>query len=79
MSQFLQAARERMKKKGTVGSFSRKAAEQGESTQEYASQEYHAPGTLGQEARYAYLAGHHFHGKDDEQSGKSKMRKAMRG
>jgi hypothetical protein len=54
---WLQSARSRMKKKGTVGLFGRKAAAAGKSTQEYAREEYHAPGVLGEEARFAANAG----------------------
>lgn len=54
---WLQSARARMKKKGTVGLFGKKAAAAGESTQEYAAKEYNAPGVLGKEARFARNAG----------------------
>ena len=50
---WLQNARDRMKKKGTVGLFGRKAAAAGMSTQAYAEEKYHAPGVLGEEARFA--------------------------
>lgn len=50
---WMQKARDAMKKKGTVGLFGKKAAAAGESTQEYAREKYHAPGTLGKEARFA--------------------------
>jgi hypothetical protein len=35
-----------MKKKGTLGLFGRKAAANGETTQQYAEEKYHAPGVL---------------------------------
>lgn len=54
---WLQSARSRMKKKGTVGLFGRKAAAAGESTQQYAQEKYNAPGVLGKEARFAANAG----------------------
>ncbi len=50
---WMQAARNAMKRKGTVGLFTRKAQAKGKSTQEYAREEYHAPGKLGEEARFA--------------------------
>lgn len=50
---WMQAARAKMKKKGTVGSFGEKAAQAGESTRQYALDKYHAAGKLGEEARYA--------------------------
>src|ERR1700735_1389514 len=40
---WMQSARDRMKKKGTVGLFGKKAAAAGMSTQAYAAKEYHAP------------------------------------
>jgi hypothetical protein len=49
----MQAARSAMKRKNTVGLFGRKAKAAGMSTQAYASKEYHAPGKLGAEARFA--------------------------
>jgi len=52
-SKWLGKARKRMEKKGTVGTFSAKAAAKGMSTQEYADKEYHAPGVLGEQARFA--------------------------
>jgi len=54
---WMQSARDRMKKKGTVGLFGKKAAAAGMSTQAYAAKEYHAPGVLGEEARFAKNAG----------------------
>jgi hypothetical protein len=41
---WMQKARDAMKRKGTVGKFARKAQAAGKSTQEYAREEYHAPG-----------------------------------
>jgi hypothetical protein len=54
---WMQAARSKMKSKGTVGLFGRKAKAAGESTQQYASDKYNAPGKLGKEARFAKNAG----------------------
>ena len=54
---WIQAAREKLKKKGTVGLFTRKAHEAGESVQEYAREKYHAGGVLGKEARFAANVG----------------------
>jgi hypothetical protein len=50
---WMQKARKAMERKGTVGKFTAKAHAAGKSTQEYAREEYHAPGTLGKEARFA--------------------------
>jgi hypothetical protein len=50
---WMQAVREGMKRKGTVGKFTRMAKARGKSTQEFAREEYHAPGRLGEEARFA--------------------------
>ena len=50
---WMQAARDAMKRKGTVGLFDRKAVAAGKSTQEYAKEKYQAPGKLGMEARFA--------------------------
>lgn len=57
---FLQSARERMKKKGTVGLFGKKAAAAGESTAAFAKEKSGAPGALGKEARFAKLAENHW-------------------
>lgn len=46
-------ARKAMERKGTVGLFGRKAQAAGMSTQAYAQEKYHAPGKLGEEARFA--------------------------
>lgn len=54
---WMQKARKRMEDKGTVGLFTKKAHEAGESVQEYAREKYHASGKLGQEARFAANAG----------------------
>ena len=54
---WLQKARNRMEKKGTVGLFTQKAHAAGKSVQEYAREKYHAPGVLGKEARFAANAG----------------------
>jgi len=50
---WMQKARDAMKRKGTVGLFTRKAQAAGMSTQAYAQKEYHAPGVLGKEAQFA--------------------------
>lgn len=52
-TKWLQSAKSRMEKHGTVGLFGKKAAAAGESTHEYAEKEQHAPGNLGKEARFA--------------------------
>jgi hypothetical protein len=76
------AARERMKKRHTEGLFGRKAAAAGMSTPAYASKEYDAPGDLGKEARFAYVA-EHGHGKDsgreNESPGRRRLRRALTG
>lgn len=54
---WMDAARSAMKRRGTVGLFGRKAKAAGMSTQAYATKEYHAPGKLGEEARFAKNAG----------------------
>lgn len=56
-TKWLQSAKKRMESKGTVGLFGKKAAAAGESTQEYATEKYHAAGKLGAEARFAKNAG----------------------
>jgi len=78
MTQWMAAARERMKKKGTTGLFGRRAAAAGESTPEFAAEKYDAPGDLGKEARFAYVA-EHGHGKDGQSEGRKKLHKALRG
>lgn len=50
---WMQGARDAMEKHGTVGLFTKKAKAKGKSAQEYAREEYHAPGKLGKEARFA--------------------------
>ena len=60
---FLQEARKGMEEKGSVGSFGREAKHSGQSTQERASANYDKPGEEGKKARFAYLAGHNWHGK----------------
>jgi hypothetical protein len=50
---WLQGAAEKMKKKGTVGLFTKKAENAGKSVQQYATEKYHAKGKLGEEARFA--------------------------
>ena len=60
---FLQAARQGMEEKGSVGSFTAEAKHKGESTQELASENYNKPGEEGKKARFAYLAGHNWKGK----------------
>jgi hypothetical protein len=78
MSQWMAAARERMKAKGTTGVFGRKAAAAGETTAELADEKYNAPGVEGKEARFAYVA-EHGHGKGGESEGRKKLRSAIRG
>jgi len=48
-----QAATERMKKKGTVGSLTRMAKKKGESPMGFAKSHYNAPGKVGKKARFA--------------------------
>jgi hypothetical protein len=80
---WMQAARRRMEKKGTVGSFTQKAQAAGGGTQEFARDKYNAPGKLGQEARYAYVAGHghgiNDHDGDESKRGHSRLRRVLRG
>jgi hypothetical protein len=49
----MQKAKEKMKEKGTEGSFSSAAARAGKSTSEYAHEKEHASGTVGKRARMA--------------------------
>ena len=62
-NRFLQSARKGMEEKGSVGSFTAAAKRSGEGTQEKASADYDKPGEAGKKARFAYLAGHNWHGK----------------
>lgn len=55
---WMQSAAQGMKEKGTEGKFSAIAARRGMGTQEAASKLYDAPGALGKEARFAYIAKH---------------------
>ena len=52
MAKWMQAAAEKMKEKGTVGSFGRAAKKAGESTKEFAREKEHAPGKMGKKARF---------------------------
>ena len=56
MAKWMQKAAERMKEKGTVGSFSRMAKEHGMSTQAFARKEKHAGGKIGKKANFALNA-----------------------
>lgn len=51
-----------MKKRGTVGKFTKFAKSKGMSTQAAAQKYSHAGGKLGKEASFAKGAGHHFKG-----------------
>jgi hypothetical protein len=53
---WMQKAAERMKKKGTVGSFTRMAKRAGKGVQEYAHMKASAPGKVGKKARFALAA-----------------------
>ena len=52
-SKWIQKAKDKMEKKGTVGKFSAKAKKAGESTEEYAKEKKKAGGKLGKEANFA--------------------------
>jgi hypothetical protein len=54
---FLQAARQGMEEKGSVGSFTAEAKHKGESTQELASENYNKPGEEGQESAFCLPRG----------------------
>ena len=56
----LSEASERMRKKGTVGLFTKKAHSAGESVGEFARKKAHAGGTLGKEANFAKMAKRHW-------------------
>ena len=53
----MQAARESMERRGTVGKFGAKAKKAGMSTQAFARKEKNAGGKLGKEANFAINAG----------------------
>jgi hypothetical protein len=53
---WMQKASERMKEKGTVGSFTRAAKKAGKSVGEFAQEKSHAPGKMGKKARFALAA-----------------------
>ena len=52
----LSEAGERMREKGTVGLFTKKAHAAGESVGKYATEKAHAGGKLGKEANFAKMA-----------------------
>ena len=56
----LSEAGERMRKKGTVGLFTKKAHAAGKSVGEFASEKSHAGGKLGKEANFAKMARRHW-------------------
>lgn len=60
---WMQAAREKMEEKGTVGSFTRAAKRAGKSVGELAREKKHAPGVMGKKARFALAARKARHGK----------------
>lgn len=62
-SRFLQNARKGMEEKGSVGSFTAAAKHEGKGVQTKAAADYNKPGLEGKKARFAYLAGHNWHGK----------------
>ena len=53
---WMQEAAEKMKRKGTVGAFTRAAKAAGKSVEEYAREHAHSGGTLGKRARFALIA-----------------------
>ncbi len=56
----LSEAGERMREKGTVGLFTKKAHAAGKSVGAYAKEKAHAGGKLGKEANFARMAKRHF-------------------
>jgi hypothetical protein len=54
---WMQKAGERMKAKGTVGSFTRAAHKAGKGVQEFARKKKHAGGKMGKKANFALVAG----------------------
>ena len=56
----LSDAGKRMREKGTVGLFTKKAHAAGKSVGSYAKEKAHAGGTLGKEANFARMAKRHF-------------------
>lgn len=53
---WMQGARERMEKKGTVGSLTRIAHAHGESPMTFAREHYHSSGVVGEKSRFAVNA-----------------------
>lgn len=62
MAKWMQAAAERMKEKGTKGSFTRMAKKRGMSVSALARKDKHAPGKTGEKARFALAASKAKHG-----------------
>lgn len=56
MAKWLQAARAKMKSKGTEGALTRSAKSKGESPMEFAREHKHSAGKVGQRARFAINA-----------------------
>lgn len=56
----LSEASARMRRKGTVGAFTKQAKAVGKGVQEFAKEKAHAGGTLGKRANFARMAGRHF-------------------
>ena len=56
VEKWMQKASERMRAKGTVGSFTRAAKHAGKSVGEFAKEKAHAPGKMGKKARFALVA-----------------------
>lgn len=56
----LSDAGKRMREKGTVGKFTRRAKSQGHSVGQQAKADLHKGGTLGKEANFARMARRHF-------------------
>ena len=56
----LSDAGERMREKGTVGLFTKKAKAAGKPSGEFANEKAHAGGTLGKEANFAKMAKRHW-------------------
>ena len=53
---WMQSAAESMKRRGTVGSFTRMAKKAGKGVQTFARQKKHAKGLVGKKARFALAA-----------------------
>jgi len=56
MAKWMQAAAQKMKSKGTVGSFTRAAKKAGKSVAQFAQEKKSAPGKMGKKARFAMVA-----------------------